>query len=345
LFFVFGFCPGGELAFHLKNIGRLTENQGKFYFAEIFTAIEYLHKNNVIFNNLKAENIMLDIDGHIKLVDFSKASARLWEDSITFTLGAARDVGFDELQEEKSRDYLSIGSFLYELLTSNKPDLSRLTFPKYLSENCVSILSLLLLQPSNVTFEEIKNHNWCQGIDWQKISRKRGSPPFRPNFKRSNFPHFDMKNINIMDSSYEEYIRGFDFMTKEIEKCFSNIGEMVLESNVTSERNSTDAEDTFNTLASLRSFNNSSRLDNLDGSQSFLMQRNVTKDERKSSFKSVSPVERNSRFFSLKRYFGEVSGLKRLFKEDMPRAENLNELIQSDGKMREVLRKKIVNIK
>ena len=342
---MFGFCPGGELGFHFKNLGRLTENQGRFYFAEILTAIDYLHKNNVIFNNIKAENIMLDIDGHIKLVDFSKASARLWEDSITFTLGASRDLATEEVEQEKTKDFFDLGCFLYGLLTASQPKLPGTAFPKFLSENCVSLLTMLLSSPTSLTAEEIKNHMWCQGIDWQKINRKRVSPPFRPNFKRSNFPHYDMTNINLIDSTSGEYIRGFDFMTSEIEKCFFNMAEMVLESNVTSERNSTDAEDTFNTISSLRSLNNSSRLDNVDGSQSFLMQRNVTKDERKSSFRSVSPVERNSRFFSLKKYIGEVSGLNRLFREDMPRAENLNELMNSDGRMKEVLRKKIVNIK
>ena len=342
---MFGFCPGGELGFHFKNLGRLTENQGRFYFAEILTAIDYLHKNNVIFNNIKAENIMLDIDGHIKLVDFSKASARLWEDSVTFTLGASRDMASEEVEEEKAKDFFDLGCFLYGLLTASQPKFPGTSFPKFLSENCVSLLSMLLSNSMNLTAEEIKNHMWCQGIDWQKINRKRVSPPFRPNFKRSNFPVYDMADVDLCDCTSGEYIRGFDFMTSEIEKCFFNMGEMVLESNVTSERNSTDAEDTFNTINSIRLLNSSSRLDNLDGSQSFLMQRNVTKDERKSNFRSVSPVERSSRFYSLKKYFGEVYGLNKLFREDLPRAENLNELMNSDGKMREVLRKKIVNIK
>ena len=287
---------------------------------------------------------MLDLDGHIKLVGFSRASASLWEDSVTFTLGASRDLPAEKVEEEKAKDFFDLGCFLYGLLTASQPKIPRVSFPKFLSENCVSLLSMLLSNSMNLTAEEIKNHMWCQGIDWQKINRKRVTPPIRPNLKRSNFPIYDMTNVNLVDCASGEYIRGFDFMTSDIEKCFFNMGEMVLESNVTSERNSTDAEDTFNTLSSMSLLNSSSRVDNLDGSQSFLMQRNVTKDERKSNFRSVSPVERSSRFFSLKKYFGEVYGLNRLFKEDLPRAENLNELMNSDGKMKEVLRKKIVNI-
>lgn len=64
------FCPGGELFFHLHNIGRFTESQARFYFAEILLGIEYLHSHSIIYRDLKPENILLDIDGHIRLTDF-----------------------------------------------------------------------------------------------------------------------------------------------------------------------------------------------------------------------------------------------------------------------------------
>ena len=67
------FCPGGELFFHLHNLGRLTEDQAKFYFCEILLALEYLHSENIIFRDLKPENTLIDLDGHIKLIDFGLA--------------------------------------------------------------------------------------------------------------------------------------------------------------------------------------------------------------------------------------------------------------------------------
>lgn len=361
------------MSFHLKNIGRLTENQARFYFAEVLTAVDYLHRNNVVYNNIKAENIMVDIDGHLKLVDFSLASANLWEDSITFTLGAGNVTNIEE-GEDKTQDFFDLGCFLYELLTNQKLEVVEvkgedglgskrlviksqgvpskppqvLSYPKYLSDSCKDLLSYLLerSKSSQITTEALKNHQWCEGIDWQKLARKRVSPPFRPNLKKSNFSPSITKVSTELSSQTGEYIRGFDYKSPEIEKSFFNMGEMILESNVTSERNSTDAEETFNNLSTLRSLDTSSRFENLDGSQSFLMHRNVTKNEQKASFKSVSPVERDKRFSSLKNYLKDVTGINKLFGEDRKNnIEMFSEELKSDSKMREIIRKKIVNIK
>ena len=87
------FCPGGELSFHLQNIGRFTENQAKFYFGELLLALEYLHDKNIVHNNLKSENILLDIDGHIKLADFGLATEYAFDPSSTFTFGSFENTG------------------------------------------------------------------------------------------------------------------------------------------------------------------------------------------------------------------------------------------------------------
>ena len=67
---ILDFCPGGELFFHLHNLGRFTEEQARFYFCEILLGIEALHKAGVIYRDLKPENILLDMDGHIRITDF-----------------------------------------------------------------------------------------------------------------------------------------------------------------------------------------------------------------------------------------------------------------------------------
>ena len=70
LFLVTEFIQGGELFFHLKNNKKFSEKKAKFYSSEIILAIEYLHKNKIIYRDLKPENILLDIYGHIKITDF-----------------------------------------------------------------------------------------------------------------------------------------------------------------------------------------------------------------------------------------------------------------------------------
>lgn len=64
------FLNGGELFYHLRREGRFNEPRTVFYAAEILLALECLHKNNIIYRDLKPENVLLDSDGHIKLTDF-----------------------------------------------------------------------------------------------------------------------------------------------------------------------------------------------------------------------------------------------------------------------------------
>jgi len=64
---------GGELFSHLRRAGRFSNEVTQFYAAEIITAIESLHKKNIIYRDLKPENMLLDKDGHIKICDFGFA--------------------------------------------------------------------------------------------------------------------------------------------------------------------------------------------------------------------------------------------------------------------------------
>ena len=70
MYFVLEFCPGGELFFHLSRIGNFDEKVTKFYCTQMLLAIQHLHKNLIIYRDLKPENVLIDRDGYAKLTDF-----------------------------------------------------------------------------------------------------------------------------------------------------------------------------------------------------------------------------------------------------------------------------------
>ena len=71
------YVNGGELFTHLYQREKFTENEVRIYIGEIVLALEELHKNNIIYRDIKLENILLDGDGHIVLTDFGESGSLL----------------------------------------------------------------------------------------------------------------------------------------------------------------------------------------------------------------------------------------------------------------------------
>lgn len=73
LYMLLEYVVGGELFSHLRRAGRFTNDMTRFYASEIVLAIEYLHSKNIIYRDLKPENLLIDHQGHIRITDFGFA--------------------------------------------------------------------------------------------------------------------------------------------------------------------------------------------------------------------------------------------------------------------------------
>ncbi|KAL8652045.1 MAG: hypothetical protein Q9210_002915 [Variospora velana] len=79
------YCPGGEVFRYLRSAGRFDLNTARFYAAEIVLILEFLHNvQGIAYRDMKPENILIDAEGHLKLVDFG--FAKKVETRETYTL-------------------------------------------------------------------------------------------------------------------------------------------------------------------------------------------------------------------------------------------------------------------
>ena len=81
LYMLFPYICGGELFSYLRSAGRFNSSTSMFYAVEIVSALDYLHSLNIVYRDLKPENLLLDRDGHIKITDFGfakKVTDRTW---------------------------------------------------------------------------------------------------------------------------------------------------------------------------------------------------------------------------------------------------------------------------
>ena len=79
IIFVVQYCPGGQLFGLIKKYHRLPEDIVRFYIIEIFLGLAHLHKNQVVYRDIKPENILIGIDGHIKIADLGLAKPDMFD--------------------------------------------------------------------------------------------------------------------------------------------------------------------------------------------------------------------------------------------------------------------------
>ena len=236
LYLISDFMQGGELFFHLQKNKFFSEEFVKFYAIELVLAISDIHKINAIYRDLKPENILLDKYGHIKLTDFGLCKI-LNENEKAYTLcGTLQYIAPEILLNngyQKEVDWWSLGCVIYDMLEGKVPfkppkgshiDISlfkkQIKFRRTKSDEAKNFIkALLVFNPEKRLgygtngINDIKNHPFFKGVDWDKALNKEYKPPFVPELS-------DDLDLKYFDESFtNEHI---DLNDLKVNKTFNN---------------------------------------------------------------------------------------------------------------------------
>jgi serine/threonine protein kinase len=208
-----------------------------------------LHDNNVLYRDLKPENVLLDLYGHVQLADFGLSKEIEFRDALTTTVCGSPEYMAPELLRNqpygRAVDWWTLGVLLYEMLTglppwynenhaimhrdilSETPLIFDTTY--HLSEDVRSMChQLLSIDPRGRLgggpggLESVKRHSWLRNVDWDAVYNRRTNPPLRPHVRHSldvqNFSHEftsetarDSPCTTPLQNSAEKLFDGFSY--------------------------------------------------------------------------------------------------------------------------------------
>ena len=129
LFLILEYCPGGDLGKVLEQEKRFDEARARIYLAEILLALEDLHKRDIIFRDLKPDNVVLDTQGHALLTDFGLSKEGVLDNQAANSFcGSVAYLAPEMLKRSghgKSVDWYLLGVLLYEMLVGMPPYFNR----------------------------------------------------------------------------------------------------------------------------------------------------------------------------------------------------------------------------
>lgn len=215
IFFVMDFKQGGELYHHLKKRNRFSEKMTRFYAAQILLGLEYLHSLDIMYRDMKPENILIDKDGNASLADYG-ISKIIREGESTKSFVGTPDYVSPEIVLQKGHnkmvDIWCYGVLLFEMIYGIPPFYNKQqsimlnniikinpTFPSMIkvSDELQDLIQQCLMKDpakriGNKGLSQIMEHPWFEPMDWDKMRALKYEAPIKPEIKDP----LDIDNFN-----------------------------------------------------------------------------------------------------------------------------------------------------
>jgi len=202
LYFLLEYVRGIEMFELLKKRNAFSDTDAKFYTACVIAILEHLHERDIIHRDINPENLLIDEEGYVKLVDFSKAKV---VPSRTFSIVGSPHYMAPEVITGKgygaAADLWSLGIMIYEFFCGGVPFGEeeeepiiiyekilehRVVYPAYFEAGFPArplVEQLLSKNPAmrlGSSFENLKNHPWFEGFEWDRLMSREMQPPYKP---------------------------------------------------------------------------------------------------------------------------------------------------------------------
>ncbi|XP_055637384.1 cGMP-dependent protein kinase 1 isoform X2 [Toxorhynchites rutilus septentrionalis] len=219
LYFLMEACLGGDVWTILQKNKHFDERTARFMTGCVVEAFEYLHSRNMIYRDLKPENLMLDERGYIKLVDFGFAK-RIGANQKTWTFAGTPEYVSPEIilnkGHDRAVDYWALGVFIHELLVGKPPfrgknhmktynailrGIDIIELPSRIPKKAQVLIKRLCRQiPAERLgygkngIADIKNHPWFSAFEWHRLKDRTLQAPLvriiQSNTDLSNFDEY-----------------------------------------------------------------------------------------------------------------------------------------------------------
>ncbi|KAL8673398.1 MAG: hypothetical protein Q9168_002188 [Polycauliona sp. 1 TL-2023] len=245
VYFVMDYISGGDLMLHIQR-GQFGSKRAQFYAAEVCLALKYFHENGVIYRDLKLDNILLALDGHIKIADYGLCKEDMWYGSTTSTFCGTPEFMAPEILLDKKYgravDWWAFGVLIYQMLLQQSPfrgeDEDEIydailadepLYPIHMPRDSVSILQKLLMREPELRLgsgptdaQEIMSHAFFRNINWDEFHEKKVPPPFMPQIANAtDTSNFDSEFTSVtpvltpvqsvITQAMQEEFRGFSY--------------------------------------------------------------------------------------------------------------------------------------